>query len=80
MSLYPDVQKKARAELDAVVGPERLPNFSDKESLPYVYAILKETLRWQNAMPTTPPHYTSKDMEYRGYFIPKGTMLVPQRW
>lgn len=51
MTLYPDVQRKAHTELDAVVGHERLPNFSDYESLPYIQAIAKETMRWQ---PVTP--------------------------
>ena len=46
MLLYPDVQKKAQAELDNVLGPDRLPEFDDRESLPYVDAICKETHRW----------------------------------
>jgi Cytochrome P450 len=36
MSLYPDVQKKAQEEIDAVVGHDRLPTFEDRERLPYV--------------------------------------------
>ncbi len=46
MTLYPDVQKAAQAELDALLGGERLPDFGDKTRLPYVTAILKEVLRW----------------------------------
>ncbi|OCH90227.1 cytochrome P450 [Obba rivulosa] len=42
MVLYPAVQGKAYAELMNVVGRERLPEFSDRESLPYISAILKE--------------------------------------
>ncbi|KAI0699911.1 CyP450 monooxygenase [Cerioporus squamosus] len=80
MTLYPGVQKKAQAELDSVVGPDRLPDHSDKASLPYVNALLKETLRWQNVVPMSLPHYTVEDIEYRGYFIPKGTILSPQTW
>lgn len=80
MSLFPEAQKKAQAELDRVVGPHRLPDHSDKASLPYVNALLKETLRWQNVVPMSLPHYTVEDIEYRGYFIPKGTILSPQTW
>ena len=42
MSLYPEVQKKAQAELDRIVGRNRLPNFDDLESLIYINAIVKE--------------------------------------
>ena len=80
MSLNPEIQKKAQAELDAVVGPNRLPYHADKDSLPYISAITKEALRWQNVAPFSIPHYTSEDLEYRGWFIPKGTVLVPNTW
>jgi cytochrome P450 len=48
MALYPEVQKKAQAEIDAVVGPNHLPDFHDRpsRSLPYVNAVLKELSRW----------------------------------
>lgn len=51
MVLYPDAFQKAQAELDRVVGQDRLPEFSDKEALPYVCAIVQEVLRWN---PVTP--------------------------
>lgn len=51
MTLYPDVQKKARAEIDAVIGPGRLPSFADRTSLPYIEAITKEVLRWNVVLP-----------------------------
>ncbi len=51
MTLYPDVQKAAQAELDALLGGERLPDFGDKTRLPYVTAILKEVLRWIPVLP-----------------------------
>jgi len=52
MTLYPEVQKKAQAEIDAVVGPDRLSSFSDRNSLPYIEALVKEVLRWNVATPT----------------------------
>ncbi|PIL29135.1 cytochrome P450 [Ganoderma sinense ZZ0214-1] len=78
--LHPEVLRKAHAELDAVVGPHRLPDFSDKESLPYVNAIIKESMRWHSALPLGVPHATTADDEFRGYFIPAGTMLIPNTW
>ncbi|THH26661.1 hypothetical protein EUX98_g7525 [Antrodiella citrinella] len=45
MTLHPEVQKK-EAELDAIVGSSRLPSFDDRDSLPYIEAVMKEILRW----------------------------------
>lgn len=45
MLLHPDVQRKAQAEIDAVVGSSRLPDFDDMPHLPYLSAVLRETLR-----------------------------------
>ena len=51
MVLFPEVQAKAKAELDAVVGTERLPCFNDRDSLPYINAVWKEVLRWHSVVP-----------------------------
>ena len=55
MALYPEVQKKAQAEIDAVVGPNRLPDFHDRPSLPYINAIVKESSRWNLVGPLGRP-------------------------
>jgi cytochrome P450 len=47
----PDALRKAQLEIDRVVGPNRLPDFSDEPSLPYVSALVKEALRWQTITP-----------------------------
>ena len=47
MLLYPETMRKAQAELDTVVGRDLAPTFEDKNSLPYVRAIVKEVLRWR---------------------------------
>jgi cytochrome P450 len=49
--LYPQVQRRAQAELDAVVGRDRLPTFNDKPRLPYIEALCKELMRWQMVTP-----------------------------
>lgn len=51
MTLFPDVQKKAQAQIDAVIGVDRLPTFADRGSLPYVEAVVKEVLRWHTVTP-----------------------------
>jgi cytochrome P450 len=51
MMLFPDVQKRVQMELDTVIGTERLPTFEDRSSLPYVEAVLRETLRWHPVFP-----------------------------
>jgi cytochrome P450 len=51
MVLHPDVQKRAQAEIDSVVGRDRLPTFEDRASLPYIDALLRETFRWQPVVP-----------------------------
>ena len=57
MALYPDVLKKAQAELDAVVGPDRLPEFEDRASMPYINAVIKELLRWNLVTPLGEPFF-----------------------
>ncbi|PBL03455.1 cytochrome P450 [Armillaria gallica] len=70
--LYPEVQAKAQAELDAVVGHTRLPNFDDRAQLPYINAVVFEALRWN---PVTP----LEDV-YRGYYIPAGATVISNVW
>ena len=51
MTLFPEVQKAAQEEIDRIVGSDRLPSFADRENLPYINALVKETLRWQPVVP-----------------------------
>ncbi len=80
MASYREVQAKAQAELDAVVGPSRLPEYSDQGSLPYINALVKELLRWRSVVPTCVPHRSIEDDEYNGYLIPKGSIVIPNIW
>ncbi|KAG2033225.1 cytochrome P450 [Suillus americanus] len=80
MTLFPDVQKKAQAEIDAVVGPARLPTFADRDSLPYTEALVKEVLRWNAVVPTGFPHRVNEDDIHDGYYIPKGSVVMPNIW
>ncbi|KAL4745743.1 hypothetical protein BDW72DRAFT_211058 [Aspergillus terricola var. indicus] len=81
MLLYPEIQRKAQAEIDRVIGPERLPVMDDLADLQYIRSCMKETLRW---MPTTilgaVPHAVTQDDSYKGYFIPKGAGVMNNVW
>lgn len=80
MIAHPEIQKRAQAELDAVVGRARLPTFSDVPNLSYIQAIVKETLRWRPSLPFGIPHNTTEDIWYDGVFIPKGTTCLANLW
>ena len=79
MVLYPDVQKKAQEELDKVIN-NRLPEFNDRPNLPYINAMVKESLRWQPVTPLGIVHMATKADEYNGYYIPKGTAIIGNVW
>jgi cytochrome P450 len=51
LTLFPQVQRRAQAELDIVVGRDRLPTFDDRPRLPYIEALCKELMRWQVVTP-----------------------------
>jgi len=76
----PEVQCKAQAELDRVVGRDRLPDFSDKENLPYIFALYKEVLRWAPILPLSVPHGAIAEDEYKGMRIPAGSIVFPNAW
>ncbi|PIL29425.1 cytochrome P450 [Ganoderma sinense ZZ0214-1] len=80
MTLYPEAQSKAQEELDAVVGTERLPEFSDRPTLPYLSALVKELLRWHPVAPLGLPHRVVADDEYKGYLIPGGATVFVNVW
>ncbi|KAG5645608.1 hypothetical protein DXG03_005746 [Asterophora parasitica] len=48
---FPEAQKRAQAEIDEVIGNERLPNFEDRACLPYVEALFRELFRWHGPAP-----------------------------
>ncbi|KAF9552413.1 cytochrome P450 [Agrocybe pediades] len=79
MLCFPEVQKKGQKELDRVVRG-RLPGFQDESSLPYIGAIVKEAIRWACVTPVGLPHTSNEDHIYRGYFIPKDSIIIPNMW
>ncbi|KAI0267091.1 cytochrome P450 [Gloeopeniophorella convolvens] len=81
MTLYPDTQSKAQAEIDRVIGSDRLPTLADRGSLPYVNALFSEIMRWTVVVPIGGgPRKASADDIHRGYRIPKGTLVIANIW
>jgi len=76
---HPEALRKAQEEIDSVVGHSRLPTFSDRSSLPYIEAMLTETLRWACPAPLNFPHLSTEDV-YEGYRIPKGSYVLGNLW
>ncbi|KAF7314914.1 Cytochrome P450 [Mycena indigotica] len=80
MTTHPEVQARAQAELDQVVGRGRLVNSDDRASLTYIAAMIKETMRWAPPVPQGLRHRVTQDDVYDGYFIPKGAMILSNIW
>ncbi|KAF7368118.1 Cytochrome P450 2B19 [Mycena sanguinolenta] len=82
--LYPEWIPRAQREIDAIVGEDRLPSFKDRPHLPFVEAIVRESLRWRPALRFGIPHQSTADdvVEYKGteYFIPKGSIIFAVTW
>ena len=67
---YPEVQAKVQTEIDHIVGSRKV-SLDDKSNLPYTNAVLQESLRMATITPMAVPHFTTEDLEVRGYIIPK---------
>jgi hypothetical protein len=80
MAMFPEVQRKAQAEIDSIVGRDRLPSFSDRPLLAYINAVVQESIRWNPTAPSGFPHMVSKEFVYNGYTIPKGAIIFAGIW
>ncbi|KAG1717490.1 cytochrome P450 [Suillus lakei] len=80
MACFPEVQARMREEIHRVVGTDRLPSFIDRERLPYINAAIKEVYRWNPNSPLGAPRKLQDADVYRGYYIPKGTIVMPNVW
>ncbi|CCM05472.1 uncharacterized protein FIBRA_07693 [Fibroporia radiculosa] len=79
MACYPEVQRKAQAEIDQITGRSRLPLASDEERLPYLSCVIKELHRIHPTVPLV-PRTAEHDDEYRGYRIPKQAYILVNVW
>ncbi|XP_063146020.1 cytochrome P450 1B1-like [Candoia aspera] len=77
---HPRLREQLQADLDRVVGRERLPTTDDRASLPRLEAFLYETLRYSSFVPVTIPHATTADVLLDGFRIPEGTVVFVNQW
>lgn len=71
------VQKKIQDEIDHVTGGERAPRWEDQTKMPFTVATLWEMYRWRAISPLSLPREASEDVIYKEYFIPKGSVVIP---
>ncbi|XP_044145594.1 cytochrome P450 2K4-like [Bufo gargarizans] len=76
MIKYPDIQKKVQDEISKVIGSAQ-PQMEHRKQMPYTDAVIHEIQRFGDIAPTTVPHAASQDVTFRGYLIPKGTIVLP---
>ncbi|KAF9805828.1 hypothetical protein IEO21_08930 [Rhodonia placenta] len=80
MVMFPEVYAKAQQEIDEVIGRDRLPEFADRESLPYLECVLKELYRWSCPAPLGVPHRLIGDCQYNQFRLPGGSTLMFDLW
>ncbi|KAG5228494.1 geraniol hydroxylase [Salix suchowensis] len=76
----PEVMRKAQDELDNVVGNDNMVEESHIYKLPYLHAIMKETLRLHPVLPLLVPHCPSETCIIGGYSVPKGSRIFINVW
>ncbi|KAM4852068.1 cytochrome P450 2C5-like isoform 1-T1 [Thomomys bottae] len=73
---HPHVAAKVKGEIDQVIGRHRSPCMQDRSRMPYTDAVLHEVQRYISLIPMNLPHAVTRDVNFRGYFIPKGTTIL----
>lgn len=73
---HPSAMRKLQAELDAVIGTDRVVSESDVPNLPYLQAVVKETFRLHPTTPLNIPHQSTEPTSVWGYELPAGTQLL----
>ncbi|OCT81364.1 cytochrome P450 2K6 [Xenopus laevis] len=76
MMKYPEIQKKVQDEIEKVIGSAE-PRAEHRKDMSYTDAVLHEIQRFANITPMNGPHATAQDVTFRGYFLPKGTFVIP---
>ncbi|XP_008591860.1 PREDICTED: cytochrome P450 2E1 isoform X2 [Galeopterus variegatus] len=74
---YPEIEEKLHEEIDRVIGPSRIPAIKDRLEMPYMDAVVHEIQRFIDLVPSNLSHEATRDVMFRGYVIPKGTVIIP---
>ena len=77
---HPKVAKKIQDEIENVVGSLRMPQFSDRDAMPYTMATVYEVLRYTSFAPLALPHRALEDTNFEGHFIEKHSIILPNLW
>ncbi|MED6217182.1 hypothetical protein PIB30_015300 [Stylosanthes scabra] len=77
---HPEIQKKVRDEIERVLGPGHQVTEPDTHKLPYLQAVIKETLRLRMAIPLLVPHMNLHDAKLGGYDIPAESKILVNAW
>ncbi|KAL4784736.1 cytochrome P450 [Aspergillus varians] len=86
LMLHQNVQKKARAEIESIVGLDekghlsRLPDFEDRPQMKYLEHVIQEATRWAPLSPLGIPHASLNEDTYKGYRIPAGSTVFANAW
>lgn len=76
----PITLRKVQDELRKTLGPDNKLDEKDIENLPYLKAVIKETLRLHPPLPFLVPHMAMDSCNFQGYFIPKETQILVNVW
>ncbi|OXB52284.1 hypothetical protein ASZ78_007469 [Callipepla squamata] len=76
MAIYPEIQARVQAEIDAVIGQSRQPALEDRNNMPYTNAVIHEVQRKGNIVPFGALRQTVKDTVLAGFRVPKGTVMM----
>ncbi|KAG1747934.1 cytochrome P450, partial [Suillus paluster] len=79
-AVFPEEQRKVHAELDAVIGNNRAPTFTDEQSLHRLRAFVSEALRWRPLVPMRIPHRTTMEVVWENHHIPARTTVTGNHW
>ncbi|XP_076141781.1 cytochrome P450 2F3-like [Alosa pseudoharengus] len=74
---HPDTQERLHKEIDSLLGQHGVPQMEDRKSLPFTDAVIHEVQRYMDLVPLNVPHYATKDISFKGYTIPKDTVIIP---
>ncbi|XP_033956842.1 steroid 17-alpha-hydroxylase/17,20 lyase [Pseudochaenichthys georgianus] len=77
---HPQVQRRIQEELDRKVGGDRPPQLSDRGSLPYLEATIREVLRIRPVAPLLIPHVALSDTSIGPFTVRKGTRVIINLW